>query len=205
MIGIYTLIVFASIEGFFYVLTVFVRKRFQWFITSKDENPDIDEEGLKRFIEHGFDSELGWVRKPNTEHEEVGREGKTKYHIGIHGSRLNPDHENLKKCISTYGDSFCFCRQNNDDTTWQWYLSELTNTNVLNFGVGNYGLDQSLLRVKREYHKEETPVVIMCVVPSTIVRVLCVWKHYNEYGNIFGFKPRFDIKISLLSVFIVSS
>ena len=34
----------------------------------------------------------------------------------------------------------------------------------------------------------------MCVVPSTIVRIMCVWKHYNEFGNVFGFKPRFEIE-----------
>jgi len=70
----------------------------------------------------------------------------------------------------------------------------MTKSNVLNFGVGNYGLDQAILRLKREYPRNKTKIVIMGVVPSTIVRILSVWKHYNEFGNIFGFKPRYIIE-----------
>ena len=36
-------------------------------------------------------------------------------------------------------------------------------------------------------------MVILGVVPDTISRILSVWKHYYEYGNTFGFKPRFKI------------
>ncbi len=166
-----------------------VREDFQWFITPEDENPKRDLRKWTKFLKHGGDTELGWVRKPNTNKKECG----TEYHINNKGARNNPNHEKLPSTISTYGDSFTFCRQNNDDTTWQWYLSELTETNVLNFGVGNYGLDQALLRLKREYPKNPTDTVIIGVVPSTIVRNMCMWKHYNEYGNIFGFKPMFKI------------
>ena len=176
------------------MLIKYIRKKFQWMITSEDENPEIDKEGYKKFVEHGYDSELGWIRKPNTEHSEFGKDGKTLYHINSKGIRVNPGHEKLPEVISCYGDSFCFCRQVNDSETWEWYLSKLTKTNVLNLGVGNFGLDQTLLRLKREYPKNKTKIVIICVVPSTIVRILCAWKHYNEYGNIFGFKPRFEIE-----------
>lgn len=189
------IIVILFLEIFSYFIVKYVRERFQWLITyKKDEFPEFDKEGLKKFIKHGYDPELGWIRKPNTEHDERGKNGKTTYHIDSKSRRKNPGHERLKSIISCYGDSFCFCRQNNDNETWEWYLSEFTKSNVLNFGVGNYGIDQSLLRLKREYKKNPTKIVIMCVVPSTIVRILCVWKHYNEFGNIFGFKPRFKIQ-----------
>ena len=102
--------------------------------------------------------------------------------------------------ISTYGDSFVFSRQVNNNETWQWFLSEFTHSNVLNFGVGNYGIDQSLLRLKREYEQNRTPVVVMGVVPETIARILGVWKHYSEYGNFFGFKPRFELKDEKLTL-----
>lgn len=171
----------------FYPLVRYVRKNFQWFITSQDECPTIDKVGLEKFLKHGYDSELGWIRHPGTSKE------KEHYKINKRGARMNPQHENLSISISSYGDSFCFCRQNKDNETWQWHLSELTKSNVQNFGVGNYGLDQALLRLKREYTRNKTKVVIMTIVPSTIVRILCIWKHYNEYGNTFGFKPRFKV------------
>ena len=201
LIIILAILIICCLELLTFLTVEHVRDKFQWMITfRRDENPEIDKEGLKKFIKHGYDSELGWVRKPNTEHDEFGKNGKTKYHINSIGARCNPKHEKLKKLISCYGDSFCFCRQNNDDETWEWFLSEYTKSNVLNFGVGNYGLDQSLLRLKGEYPKNKTKIVIMCVVPSTIVRIMCVWKHYNEFGNIFGFKPRFEIKNNKLVI-----
>lgn len=195
----------ALMEIFSYFSIKRLRKDFPWLITPDDELPTLSDEGLDKFIKSGYDEELGWIRKPNTEKEEIGKEGKTKYHIDSRGSRKNPGHEKLPTKISFYGDSFLFARQVNDNETCQWHLSELTKTNALNFSVGNYGLDQALLRLKREYPKNKTKIVIMGVVPSTIVRILCVWKHYNEYGNTFGFKPRFVIekgKLKLIRNFI---
>lgn len=190
---IVTILLFV-VEVFLYFLINYFRKDFQWLITTEDETPQLNEEGLNKFFKSGFDPELGWVRKPNTQKDEPGKFGKTTYHIGQDGYRSNPGFETFPRIISCYGDSFTFARQVNDDQTWEWYLSELTKSNVMNFGVGNYGLDQALLRLKREYSKNKTKIVIMGVVPSTIVRILCLWKHYNEFGNTFGFKPMFYLE-----------
>lgn len=186
-------IIYGSTEIIFYLWVTYVRKHFQWLITSNDEKPNLSEEGLKKFIQHGFDPELGWIRKPNTSHNEKGKFSTT-WNIDNTGSRFNPKYTNLKPTISCYGDSFTFCRQVNDNETWEHYLSELLNTNVVNFGVGNYGIDQSLLRIKREYPKNQTNIVILAVVPDTISRIMSVWKHYYEYGNTFAFKPKFILK-----------
>lgn len=184
------------------------RKNFQWLITAQDKLPNFSTTALDRFLTHGFDPELGWARKPNTQAQESGgtvsetskQYKKSAYHINYRGGRLNPGHEDLPLMISTYGDSFVFSRQVNDNETWQWFLSRLIHFNVLNFGVGNYGIDQALLRLKREYKQNRTPIVIMGVVPETIVRILSVWKHYSEYGNIFAFKPRFELKDNKLTL-----
>jgi len=186
-------IIFCLIEIILFLWVSFVRKRFQWLITSKDENPLFSKEGLDKFIPEGFDSEIGWIRKPNTKREEKGKFGKTKWSINEKGARTNPEYEKTSSDILCCGDSFTFCRQVNDDETWENYLSKLENTNVLNFGVGNYGIDQSFLRLKREYHKNKTKFVIIAVVPDTISRIMSTWKHYYEYGNTFAFKPRFVI------------
>ena len=176
-----------------------------------DELPETETQKLKRFVEHGYDSELGWIRKPNTKGHElgltVGEElnsgvSTTTYHINAIGARKNPGHEHLNARVSSYGDSFVFGRQVNDNQTFQWYLSKFTQSNVLNFGVGNYGFDQAFIRLKREYHNNPTDIVIIGVVPETIVRILSVWKHYYEYGYLLGFKPRFvldDNNLKLIS------
>jgi len=188
------LVLLIVLEIALYFLVDKLREDFQWLITPKDELPELSEEGLKKFMVHGYDPELGWVRKPNTKKKETGKFGITEYSINGKGARSNPGHEELPMNMSFYGDSFAFCRQVNDNETMEWHISELSKSNVLNFSVGNYGLDQALLRLKREYPKNRAKVVVMGVVPSTIVRVLCVWKHYNEFGNTFGFKPRFVVK-----------
>ncbi len=78
-----------------------------------------------------------------------------------------------------------------DDQTFPHQLSALLDTNVLNFGVGNYGLDQALLRLERELPGLGGRFVVMAVVPETMARIHSCWKHYFEYGNTLAFKPRF--------------
>lgn len=199
LIGLLVFII--SLEFILFCLVHFLRKDFQWLILEKDELPTIPKQALQKFMKHGFDPELGWVRKANTEGREkagtVGQKGKsgkeTHYRINSLGARENPDHESLPLMISTFGDSFVFSRQVNDNESWQWYLSESTKSNVLNYGVGNYGVDQGLIRLKREYPKVKTQVAILGVVPESIVRIHSAWKHYAEYGNTFGFKPHFQL------------
>ena len=177
-------------------------KNYQWLITKKDEFPTLDKKGLEKFFEHGYDQELGWVRKPNTSHEEIGKHGKTFWSIDQKGSRKNPSNEISNSKISCYGDSFTFGRQVNNNETWEYYFSKLSKTNIQNFGVGNYGIDQALLRLKREFPHNKTKIVLMGVVPDTISRILSMWKHYYEYGNTFGFKPKFGFsnnKLNLLT------
>jgi len=181
-------------ELLFHFFITKLNHKFQWLIISKDKRPYFSTELLDKFFAESFDSELGWCRKPNTSKQEKGKYGVTKYHINEKGQRENSKHEQLPMLISTYGDSFTFCRQVNDNESFQWYLSELTQTNVLNYGVGNYGLDQAFLRLQREYPKNKTPIVILGCVPSTIVRILSMWKHYSEFGNTLAFKPRYILK-----------
>ena len=191
---VYLLIIFGLSEIILYFWIKILSKKFQWLITKKDENPKLDENGLKKFIDIGYDFELGWIRKPNTSNFEFGAEGKTKWSINNVGARYNPNFENMKSDIVCFGDSFTFCRQVNDNETWEYYLSKLENTNVKNFGVGNYGIDQSLLRLKRQFTKDSTEKVILAVVPDTISRIMSYWKHYYEYGNTFAFKPKFTLQ-----------
>lgn len=180
-------------------LVRWLRKDFQWLITEADACPRINEESLNRFLVHGFNPDLGWVRKPSTQKTEpvqtVGEicpaPRSATYTIDAWGSRSNPGFDAFPCYITTYGDSFAFARHVEDHETWQHYLSGLTHSNVLNFGVGNYGLDQALRRLQNQYKQHPSHVVIMLVVPETITRIVNIWKHYSEYGNLLGFKGRY--------------
>jgi hypothetical protein len=168
-----------------------------------EEFQEIDRELLGKFS--SFDSELGWVPQPNTtKQKDTGdhlpgedMEKVVEYSTDEYGSRVCPaadrDHD-AERTISTYGDSYCFCRGVNDDETFQHYLAEQLGTHVGNYGAGNYGLDQALMRMKQQYPEDSTDYVCVTVTASSIARILSVWKHYQEIGNILAVKPRYTVE-----------
>lgn len=194
-------ITISLIEIIMISIIFWLKKDFQWLINSNDEKIKFNEKKLTKFFNHGFDTTLGWKRKENTHKtEEIKGVGEfiknpkfSNYKINSYAARENLSHEKYKKKIITFGDSYAFCRHVNDNETWQWHLSKLTKTNVVNFGVGNYGVDQALQNLNKEIdnYKGDTKIVIMMVVPETITRIVNIWKHFNEYGNTFGFKGRY--------------
>jgi hypothetical protein len=182
----------AGAEAGVFGLCTWLRQSCPWLIMAQDNRPRLAPDGLQRFIAHGWDAELGWVRKPNSGHDETGAGGvTTSYRIGADGARVNPGFEDRPVIGLAIGDSYTFSRQVNDDETWPHMLSRALNGNVANLGVGNYGADQALLRLEREIDDHAPRFVIMGVVPETIARIHSSWKHFSEYGNTFAFKPRF--------------
>ena len=166
------------------------RRSFPWLITKRDESPTFDSRALRKFIDYSFDPHLGWVRRPNSSGTENGPKGPITFHIDSVGSRTSTL-EKLPLVIAAFGDSYVFCRQVEDNETWEAQLSQQEGFGVLNFGVGNYGVDQALLRYEGMILPDTVRVVVMGFVPETICRVQSYWKHYLEFGNTFAFKPRF--------------
>ena len=189
----YLVLTLGAIEALLQVIVRWLNKEFQWLLIKKDEYPIFDPEVTRKIVANSYDPELGWVRKPNTSGVDKRGDEEVPYCVDERGSRSNPQFAAFSIDIATYGDSYTFCREVHDHETWQAYLSHKTNSNVLNYGVGNYGFDQSLLRYKREHKNNLARVAVIAVVPETIVRIHSLWKHYSEYGNIFAFKPRFKL------------
>ncbi len=53
--------------------------------------------------------------------------------------------------IACFGDSFVHCDEEKNEDTWEYYLEKsVGNLEVLNFGVGGYGLVQSYLRYLKD-------------------------------------------------------
>ena len=189
------------VELFFFLVSLKIRSQFQWFIIkSRDLNLNFDKNLVDKFKRNSFDYVLGWAPKSNSFKKEyiksageIKKKNKiAKYNYLDFGQRKNI-HTYKKKNISTFGDSFVFCKHVNDQDTWQSFLSKRTNSNVINFGVNNYGLDQSFLRYSLIKKKIKTKIVIIGFVPETITRIKSKWKHFYEYGNILGFKPSYRI------------
>jgi hypothetical protein len=179
-----------GIELTLIIIVTLCRKSFPWLITVKDEVPLFDTHALNKFINSSFDSNLGWTRKANSTGVENGQKGSITFHIDGNGSRSMPT-VTADAVIAAFGDSYAFCRQVEDEETWEAQLAASERVGVLNYGVGNYGVDQALLRYESTELPDSVKVVVMNFVPETICRIQSYWKHYLEFGNTFAFKPRF--------------
>jgi hypothetical protein len=184
------LITLAAAEVGLMLMVRRMRSGFQWLITEADELPSLDAAALRKFLDSSFDPQLGWVRRPHSSGVEKGQRGSITYHIDSYGARRDPGAVRPTG-VAAFGDSYVFCRQVEDHETWEAELSRLTGIGVANFGVGNYGADQALLRYERTALPDTVKVVILGFVPETVCRVQSCWKHYLEFGNTFAFKPRF--------------
>lgn len=185
---IYLLFLFLILEFFLILIVKILKKDFKWLINSDDELPNFPHEKLHKFYKNSYDSLLGWDRKKNSSGFELS-EKKTYFKISSKGYRGNSYYK--KTAIAVFGDSFAFCRYVNDNQTWERNLEKKLKMNVNNFGVGNYGLDQSYLKFLKYKKNINNRIIIFNVVPETIARVHSYWKHYREFGNILGFKPMF--------------
>ncbi len=166
------------------------------------EFPNIHEKGLEKF--NSFDSELGWERQPNEiRHKSVkyinnGEKIKRQvtYSTDEYGSRIcEIDRRKGNFSIATYGDSYCFGNEVNNQETFQHHLSQKLGVHVSNYGVGGYGLGQTLLRLQRRFDNDPADYVIIALSDRHSIRQLgSIYKHYFKRSNTWGVKPRFELK-----------
>ena len=170
---------------------------FKWLIEKKDEKPKFNKIKLKKFFNKSFHPIYGWDRKPFTSGVECSNK-ISKFKISKEGYRGNLRPK--KDLISVFGDSFAFCRYVNDNMTWEAILEKNLNQTILNYGVGNFGLDQSFLKYHEFKNKISSKIIVFNFVPETIARINSYWKHYREFGNIHAFKPLLEIKNNNLKI-----
>ena len=168
-----------------------LRQDCQWLITEVDDFPTINITALRKFLDGSFDPLLGWVRRPNTVGVEKGANGTVSFQIDEYGARYSGIASIHPPQVAAFGDSYVFGRQVDNHETWCALLGNQGVGEVLNFGVGNYGADQGLLRYENTILPPSVKIVILGFVPETICRIHSYWKHYLEFGNTFAFKPRF--------------
>ncbi len=190
---IFVLSIFAIIllfELILFLLINFLRFKIPWVITNKDEYPNFKKKKITSFLKKTYNFNLGWNWKPNTTHKEKIFKKTIKIYFGRFGERKGFN-SSKKNNFASFGDSFVFCRYVNNNQTWQEHLTKFINYKGLNFGVGNYGLDQIYLKYLHTKLPKKIKTVYIGFVPETLSRCLCSWKHYHEFNNIYGFKPKF--------------
>lgn len=156
--------------------------------------------GVERQGPGVFDAELGWTNTPFTSPEinalcinSIGARGRREYSVEV-----PPE----KKRIATFGDSFTFCAEVQDIESWQHQLeARRPEWELPNFGVGGYGTDQALLRLRRNLPKLETDAVLMGINVENIAR------NVNRYRPLYHprtaaavAKPRFLLQDDELRV-----
>lgn len=154
--------------------------------------PPISDRLLDKF--KTFDNLLGWCNQPNTiNHESIGAKD-TVWSVDQYGSRPSQITSNPfeRRVSAIYGDSFALGREVNDHESVSWFLGSYLKIPFLNFGVGNYGFDQSLLRLERDIKNGFLfNEVIILICTASIARSASIYRHWLEPGNLFGVKPRF--------------
>lgn len=135
-----------------------------------------------------FHSVLGWDYPPHAAYTDA--QG-VRYEHGPRGERRTCTTFPLD-LIATYGDSFTYCSDEPDCSTWQTYLGELLAANVLNFGVAGYGTDQAYLKYALDEARVSTPVVMLGILPDDINRSVNVFRTFYAPDAVLALpKPRY--------------
>jgi len=163
------------------------------------EFPKLTRSAIEHF--QSWDMELGWCNQSNITKVDnpdllvkakKNAAGLAVFSTDAVGSRICY-HPNSNSDVSFYGDSYCMCRDVQDQDTFAWHLGKLRNSRVSNFGVANYGLDQALLRLRRDYKNDSAGTVVLAVTSITMARCVSIYGHYLNPGNILAVKPRFRL------------
>jgi len=143
---------------------------------------------------------LGWAPKPNTHSKDV--------RINSQGIRSEHDYardvEARRARVTAFGDSFTFGSELDGQATWEQQLEDKdARFEVLNFGVGAYGLDQAYLRYLLDGVLFNSDIVVIGFMSENIYRNLNVFRPFYSSmyrANIYT-KPRFLIENGNLSLF----
>lgn len=98
--------------------------------------------------------------------------------------------------VAAFGDSFTHGDDVTNDETWPALLERLDPAlEVLNYGVGGYGIDQMLLRYEAEGARFRPRVVLIGFMTDDIGRQLSVFRPFHTPRSRFPFsKPRFALE-----------
>ena len=141
---------------------------------------------------------LGWVPRPNSNSEN----GLYHYNsLGLRSARRDypaqPDSGVLR--IAIFGDSFTHGSDVPYEQTFGAILADHLNTagtaaEVLNFGVGGYGIDQAMLRFGEQGAHLGTDIVVLGFQPENLKRNLNLLRPlYDPRTSLPFAKPRFII------------
>jgi hypothetical protein len=135
-----------------------------------------------------LDRELGWMYRPGfrsaTDHLNAsGLRSLREYAPSAPAGRIR---------VAAFGDSFVYGNEVPDDSAWTAQVEGMDSAvEVLNYGVGGYGLDQAFLRYLREGGKYHPQLVVIGFVPDDLARLVNVYRRFIFSMDLPLIKPRF--------------
>jgi hypothetical protein len=145
-----------------------------------------------------FSPVLGWTVRPK------GSDGLAR--ANSQGIRADKEYPILPADgvvrVSAFGDSFTHSNDVKNEDTWVAKLNKMdSKLEVLNFGVGAYGLDQAFLRYKEDGVPFNSHIILIGFLSENLVRNVNVCRLflYPTSNEPFA-KPRFRVEKSQLSL-----
>ncbi|MEX2284965.1 MAG: hypothetical protein WEE89_20930 [Gemmatimonadota bacterium] len=135
-----------------------------------------------------IDSLLGWRYRPG-----YSNGGDVVNAQGIRSLRpYDPTPKPGVTRVAAFGDSFVYANEVDTREAWSSQLEQkFPGLEVLNFGVGGYGLDQALLRYQVEGKHYDPHYSILGFVPDDLRRVVNVYRRFISSSDLPLAKPRF--------------
>jgi hypothetical protein len=146
-----------------------------------------------------YDPDLGWAYRPNS----ISKDGMYAFNSQGIRSPIDVFTDVPKKGvirIALFGDSFTFGEEVPFQDTWGYWLEKQLNNQgiqveVLNFGVGGYGMDQACLRWEKMEKKFSPHIVIFGFQAENLRRNVNIIRALHWHGDKSPFtKPRFILK-----------
>lgn len=139
-----------------------------------------------------FDPDLGWC--PHTAHDDGW------YRIDARGARYATRAVPLERSsgvqrVVALGCSFTFGAEVDGPDAWVARVDEArADLDVVNFAFGAYGLDQALLRWRRDGVRESCEEAWLGVLPSAALRNVTTYHPtLRHWTNVVHVKPRFEL------------
>ncbi len=209
--GVFTLLALAllclGLEGFalgsLWIIERAIGRVYQDASVSTDSISPRHQAVLRRFLAgesayYAHSPTLGWTIKPNG--------AARTYRSNSDGLRADDEYRPTApygvRRIAAFGDSFTHADGVENSEAWENVLAAKSpSLEVLNFGVGGYGLDQAFLRYQEEGVAFNPDIVFIGFMPENIKRMVNVFRpFYGEGTGLPLAKPRFFCKNGELSL-----
>ena len=141
-----------------------------------------------------FDPEIGWCNKPNS--------GFGEFRYDWAGARIGERELARSKApgtrrIVTIGCSMTHGEEVAADKAWCWRVDAMVDSwELANLGVAAYGIDQCLLRLRRDAWGLEPDEVWLGILPQAALRITTLYRPLLDHWSLdVAFKPRFVLDV----------